>query len=67
MTIIRKLDSVGRLLIPKEIRAKYNWDEHVELEFVELPEGVKLQKVVGENEEREAIKLLESRGYRVSK
>ena len=37
---MKKVDNLGRILIPKELRAKYGLNEGAEIEFLDVGEGV---------------------------
>lgn len=42
--IIRKVDNLGRIVIPKEIRKFYHINANDEIEIVTTPDGIILRK-----------------------
>ena len=42
--IIRKVDNLGRIVIPKEIRKFYQINANEEIEIVTTPDGIILRK-----------------------
>ena len=42
--IIRKVDNLGRIVIPKEIRKFYHINTNDEIEIVTTPDGIILRK-----------------------
>lgn len=42
--IIRRLDELGRVVIPKELRRRYGWSQGDPIEIYTTDEGIMLQK-----------------------
>lgn len=42
--IVRNLDELGRIVLPKEMRVKLGWQEKDRIEMLELSDGIILQK-----------------------
>ena len=42
--MIRKLDELGRIVIPMEFRKKLNWNYKDEIDIIEIEDGVILKK-----------------------
>ena len=42
--IIRRLDELGRVVIPKELRRRYGWAEGTPVEIYTTDDGIMLQK-----------------------
>ena len=45
MSVKTKIDRAGRLVIPKELRERYGFDEGAEVEIVAVPDGITLVPV----------------------
>jgi AbrB family looped-hinge helix DNA binding protein len=48
-----RIDSAGRLVIPKELRKRYGMDSGTEVQIVPLPDGISL---IPSREERKLVK-----------
>ena len=42
--IIRKVDDLGRIVIPKELRAFYNLPEHAKVEILGTEQGILIRR-----------------------
>ena len=42
--MLRKLDELGRIVIPVEFRKKFNWTYKDEIDIIEIDNGIMLQK-----------------------
>jgi len=57
--IIRKIDSLGRVVIPKEICKAHGWEQGEPMEFFMEGNMLVLQSYEGERQRAEAIQKLE--------
>ena len=57
--IVRKIDELGRVVIPKELRDKYNWKTGQPLEIFTDNDRLVLQGYRESEEKQEVIKRLE--------
>lgn len=58
--IIRKLDHLGRVVIPKEIRRTYGWDKGTPLEIFTTDKGVVFREYGAEQKKLAVIEGLKS-------
>jgi len=54
MAIKTRMDSAGRIVIPKELRERYGFDRGTPLRIIPLPDGV---SIVAEQRERRFIRI----------
>ncbi|TPE68002.1 AbrB/MazE/SpoVT family DNA-binding domain-containing protein [Halalkalibacterium halodurans] len=54
--VVRKIDDLGRLVIPKEIRKVNGWEAGTPMEFFVSNDGMVVREFVAFDEEKEAIK-----------
>jgi bifunctional DNA-binding transcriptional regulator/antitoxin component of YhaV-PrlF toxin-antitoxin module len=54
MAIKARMDSAGRIVIPKELRERYGFDRGIPLRIIPLPDGV---SIVAEQRERRFIRI----------
>ncbi len=54
MTIKTRMDSAGRIVIPKELRERYGFDRNTPLRIIPLPDGV---SIVAEQHERRFVRI----------
>ena len=67
--MIKKIDSLGRIVIPQALRTRFNIDSGDELEIGIIDNYITIQKTdaaIGEDVAK-AIKLLKENGYTVVK
>lgn len=53
--IVRKIDALGRIVIPQEIRRSQEWPEGTSMEFLISEEGLLVRKYSPMTEEREHL------------
>lgn len=57
--IVRKLDSLGRVVIPKEIRREFHWEENQPMEMFVDNSGLYLKAYRVDDERKEVLEQLE--------
>ncbi|PFR93567.1 AbrB/MazE/SpoVT family DNA-binding domain-containing protein [Priestia megaterium] len=57
---IRKIDKLGRVVIPAQIRKENGWTEGTQLEILSSPEGILLKEFFSLGGRNQAVKKFES-------
>ncbi|WNS74265.1 AbrB family transcriptional regulator [Bacillus sp. DTU_2020_1000418_1_SI_GHA_SEK_038] len=56
--IIRKIDDLGRIVVPKEVRRAHGWDTNTPMEMFMSSEGLVIRKYRKDDEKSEIISKL---------
>jgi AbrB family looped-hinge helix DNA binding protein len=57
---IRKIDKLGRVVLPAQIRKENGWTEGTQLEILTTPEGIVLKEFFSAGGRKQAVKKFES-------
>ncbi|MFQ6391370.1 AbrB/MazE/SpoVT family DNA-binding domain-containing protein [Priestia aryabhattai] len=57
---VRKIDSVGRIVIPSQIRKELAWVEGTQIEILYTPDGILLKEFFSPAGKKQAVKKFES-------
>lgn len=60
LEIVRRLDQLGRVVIPMEVRRIAGWVEGTPIEFFAFDDGIFLKKYEPKQETSEAIEILKA-------
>lgn len=63
--IVRRVDDLGRIVIPKEIRRKFGIEESTPMEYFIDGESIVIRKYDGENEKPEMVESKEEQTQRM--
>lgn len=58
--MVRKIDDLGRLVIPKEIRKAHGWEEHMPMEMFMTDEGMVIRAYQPNGEKQRVVEGLSS-------